>query len=74
MAISGGTANVFSVMRRDDGFVVVTGPHRMAGHLVQDEKRAKEAIEAGKTAIVPAYGNNPQLLRVKYAKEVKDAT
>lgn len=71
MAISGGTANVFSVMRRDDGFVVVTGPHRMAGHLVQDEDEAKKAIAAGKTAIVPAYGNNPQLLRAKYAKEAQ---
>ncbi len=69
MAIAGGTANVFSVMRRPDGFVVVTGPHRIAGCLVATEEKAKKIIDRGGTANVPAYGNNPQLLREKYGRK-----
>lgn len=69
MAIAGSTANVFSILRHPDGSLVVTGPHRIAGHLVEDdEQKIKQGLHNGSMVHVAAYGvTKPQLIK-KYNK------
>lgn len=65
MAIAGSTANVFSLIRLSDGSLVVNGPHRIAGHLVEsDEQQIVNRLATGDMVYIAAYGTSkPELLK-----------